>query len=297
MKPTHLLFVGCLVLAACDSKTTTPPDSQTSVQPPSVSLSLDQVLDAQPEAVKARYAYRHPKETLEFFGIKPGMTVVEVLPGDGWYSQILVPYLGSHGRLIGLDYDLDMWSNFDWVTDEFINNRNRWPDEWTAKAADWAGDAGGATAFAYPLSAIPDSFNGQVDAVLFIRALHNLYRYEISGAHLTRALDKALMLLKPGGVVGIVQHQASDDKSDEWADGSRGYLKKSLLIEHLQDAGFELVAESDINTNPLDQPGEEDSVWRLPPGLHTSRDNPEQQEAYKKIGESNRMTLLFRKPE
>ena len=90
---------------------------------------------------------------------------------------------------------------------------------------------------------------------------------------------------------------APEDAPDEWANGSAGYLKKSYVVEQFANAGFEMVAESDINVNPLDQPTTEDIVWRLPPTLMTSRDNPEAAEAYTAVGESTRMTLLFRKPE
>ncbi len=93
-----------------------------------------------------------------------------------------------------------------------------------------------------------------------------------------------------------MQHHARDEMSDEFADGNHGYLKKSLVIALAEDAGFEFVAESDINANPLDRPSEDDVVWRLPPTLGTSRDNPGLRAELEAIGESNRMTLKFRKP-
>ena len=102
-------------------------------------------------------------------------------------------------------------------------------------------------------------------------------------------------MLKDGGLVGVVQHRAPESASDEWANGSRGYLKQSAVIAMFEDAGFQLVARSEINANPKDQPGEEDIVWRLPPSLRTSQENPELREAMLAIGESDRMTLLFRK--
>ena len=114
---------------------------------------------------------------------------------------------------------------------------------------------------------------------------------------MTEALADAYGALRPGGIVGVVQHMAPEDADDAWADGSAGYLKKSAVIATLEGAGFELVAESDINVNPQDQPTAEDMVWRLPPTLYGSRDNPEQAAAMNAIGESTRMTLLFRKPE
>ena len=138
--------------------------------------------------------------------------------------------------------------------------------------------------------------HGSADAVLFIRALHNLSRFEDKGGFRTQALADANALLKPGGVVGVVQHMAPPGRSDDWANGSRGYLNKATLISQFEAAGFEFVASSEINRNPKDVPAEDDIVWRLPPSLNTSRDNPELREKYETIGESNRMTLLFRKP-
>ena len=104
-------------------------------------------------------------------------------------------------------------------------------------------------------------------------------------------------ILKPGGTLGIVQHHARDDMSDDFANGSRGYLKKGFVMAAAERAGFEFVAESDINANAKDQPSEEDRVWRLPPTLGTSADDPELRAELEAIGESNRMTLRFRKPE
>ena len=94
----------------------------------------------------------------------------------------------------------------------------------------------------------------------------------------------------------MVQHEAAEDADDAWANGSNGYLKQSFVIAVMTAAGFEFVEASDVNNNPLDQPGPEDIVWRLPPSLATSADDPQLREKYLAIGESTRMTLLFRKP-
>ena len=126
--------------------------------------------------------------------------------------------------------------------------------------------------------------------------MHNLARFEQADGFLTAAISDAFRVLKPGGVVGVVQHHARDDMPDEWADGNAGYLKKSYVVERMEAAGFEFVGSSDINANPNDQPGAEDIVWRLPPSLQTSQDDPELQAQMREIGESNRMTLKFRKP-
>ena len=96
--------------------------------------------------------------------------------------------------------------------------------------------------------------------------------------------------------MGVVQHHARDEMPDEWATGANGYLKKQFVIDQMEAAGFEFVAESDINANPKDQPTTEDFVWRLPPSLVTSREDPELRKKMLAIGESNRMTLKFRKP-
>ena len=256
---------------------------------------LDDILAAQPDEVQARYQYRHPKETLEFFGIEPGMTVVEALPGGGWYTKILLPYLGSEGKVIGADYAMDMWPLFDFATAEFLERRKTWTDSWTADAKDWGG-IDGADVSAFVLGSLPESMHGTADAVLLIRAMHNLARFESEGSFLTKAIKDSYDVLKPGGIVGIVQHHARDDMPDSWADGSNGYLKKEYIIKQMQSAGFELVADSDLNANPKDRPTSDEYVWRLPPGYDGSENNPQQRAKVDAIGESNRMTLKFRKP-
>ncbi len=253
------------------------------------------VLASQPDDVKARYRYRHPAETLGFFGIEPGMTVVEVLPGGGWYSQIIIPYLGAKGELIGANYAHDMWPLFGFFGEDFIAQMGTWVEDWPKEASTWA--PGAATVSAFEFGEMPEDMAGTADAMLFIRALHNLRRFESEGGYLGTALADALAVLRPGGIVGVVQHEARPEMSDEFASGANGYLKKAFVIEAFEQAGFEFVAESDINQNPKDQPSETDIVWRLPPSLNGAEENPEKQKAMEKIGESNRMTLKFRKPE
>jgi predicted methyltransferase len=256
---------------------------------------LDEVLAAQPAEVQARYVHRHTKETLEFFGIKPGMTVVEGLPGGGWYSKILLPYLGKDGALIGADYAPDMYPLFGFFSQERLDAKKTWVADWTEEANGWRME-GAATVSAFQFGSMPDEMKGTADAVLMIRALHNLARFEGNGGFLTAALRDAFDALKPGGVAGVVQHKARDEMPDEWADGSRGYLKQDFVIKHMEKAGFVFEASTDINNNPADQPTVDDIVWRLPPGYATSRDNPELRAQMQAIGESNRMTLRFRKP-
>ncbi|MFC1796104.1 class I SAM-dependent methyltransferase [Pseudomonadota bacterium] len=257
---------------------------------------LASVLAAEAEDVQARYVYRHPQETLEYFGIAPGMTVVEALPGGGWYTKILLPYIGQEGRLIGADYSGDMYPLFGFFSEEQLEAKKTFVTDFPAKAADWAGeDSTPVSAFVF--GAMPEEMKGQADAVLFIRALHNLARFEGEGGFLTAALQNAFDVLKPGGTAGVVQHQARDDMPDDWANGSKGYLKKDFVIAKMEAAGFEFVSSSDINQNEKDQPTDSDIVWRLPPSLATSRKDPELKAELTAIGESNRMTLKFRKPE
>ena len=259
------------------------------------SQRLATVLAAQSDDIKARYGARHPQGTLEFFGITPGMTVVEVLPGRGWYSPILVSYLGNEGMLIGADYPLEIWPNFSFGTEEFIAKRRGWVEEWPAKAQEWGGDDG-AAARALRIGMIPDDLNDSADAVLYVRAMHNLSRFDDKGGFFTAAMKDTMEVLKPGGVLGVVQHQAPAGQSAASTNGSRGYMDKEALIKRIEAAGFEYVGSSDINANPADVPSETDIVWRLPPSLMTSREDPELKSKYEAIGESNRMTLMFRKP-
>jgi predicted methyltransferase len=284
----HLLFpvIGCLLMACVHA----PQENKSASDD-----HLKAVLAAQSPPVQERYPARKPYETLTFFGVEPGMTVVEVLPGEGWYSKILVPYLGRDGKLIGVDYPSTIWAHFPFANEAFMTERKKWPARWTADAEQWAG-AQGAQAAAYALDDLPASLQGSVDMVLFFRALHGMARVESQGQFLTQALATTFNLLKPGGLVGVEQHEAREHMSDTWADGSQGYLKRSYVKEAMEKAGFEFVGESSINENPKDQPSEQDGVWRLPPSLSASKGNPKLQEEYKAIGESHRMTLLFRKP-
>jgi predicted methyltransferase len=256
---------------------------------------LASVLAAQPAEVQARYPYRHSAETLEFFGIAPGTTVVEALPGGGWYTKILLPYLGQDGSLIGADYSTRMYPLFGFFSEEQLKEKETWIADFTADATEWGG-ADGAAVGAFVFGSLPEDMKGTADAVLFIRALHNLARFESQGGFLSAALQNAFDVLKPGGTVGVVQHQAPDGMPEGWAGGQMGYLEKSFVITTMEAAGFEFVAASDINENPNDRPSVDDVVWRLPPTLMTSRDNAELKAEMEAIGESNRMTLRFRKP-
>lgn len=295
--PKILFVVLFLTIAACQEA---PKEAQReapdSAVAPAWKATLAEVLGAQPEETRARYVHRHPQETLEFFGVRPGMTVLEGLPGAGWYTKILLQYLGSEGTVIAADYPMEMWPNFAFGTEEFIAKRASWPADFLQNTAEWRGE-NGAQARTFVFGSMPADLAGSADVVFFPRVLHNLAYHDDKGGFLGMALQDAYTALKPGGVFGIVQHEARADVPDDWADGSRGYLKKSFVIEQVEKAGFEYVAESDVNTNEKDQPGADDVVWRLPPSLRGSRDDPERRAAMEAIGESNRMTLKFIKPE
>ncbi|NKI35624.1 class I SAM-dependent methyltransferase [Wenzhouxiangella sp. XN79A] len=255
------------------------------------------ILAAQPEAHKARHAARNPAETLLFFGIEPGMTVVEALPSGGWYSRVLLPYLGSEGRLIGANYPPKLFENFGFATEEFMADLATWVEDFPTDATEWcSGDC--ASVGAFFLGDRPAELDGTADAVLFIRALHNMARFQNEGVDdfLDQAFADALAVLKPGGVLGIVQHAAPDDADDGWTTGAAGYLTQAFVVARAEAAGFELEAASDINANPADRPVAGDVVWRLPPALGTSEEGSEERAALEAVGESNRMTLRFRKP-
>jgi predicted methyltransferase len=260
-----------------------------------MSAPLAAVLANQSGEVKARYQYRHPQETLDFFGVKPGTVVVEALPGGGWYSKILLEYLGEDGALIGADYARAMYTNFDFASEEFMERKKTWVTDWTAQAETMAGDTGTAVD-AFVFGSLPQEMHGSADTVLLIRALHNLARFEESGGYLSAALQDSFDVLRSGGIVGVVQHEARGDMPDDWANGNNGYLKKDFIVRTMESIGFEYMGSSPINQNERDQPTTDDAVWRLPPTLATSSDNAALREQMMAIGESNRMTLKFRKP-
>ncbi len=267
------------------------------VEAPSAEQLLDAALAAQDDEAKARYDARRPKETLQFFGIEPGMTVVDTLPGGGWYTKILLPYLGEEGTVVGADYAIDMWKLFGgFANEEFLTAKETWVETWTADAEAWRGE-GDASLAAFQFGALPDDMKGTADAVLLIRAMHHFNRFEDEGGFLTSGLADMFAVLKPGGIVGVVQHRAPEGNSDEWAVGNAGYVKQSQQIAAFEAAGFELVATSEINANSKDTPNEDEVVWRLPPSLGTSGDDEELRAQMIEIGESDRMTLKFRKPE
>ncbi|MEO0398736.1 MAG: methyltransferase [Pseudomonadota bacterium] len=244
-----------------------------------------------------RDQYRHPQETMAFFGVEPGMTVAEAQPGGGWYTRLLLPLLGADGGLIGVNYAPDMVVLFgDEVSEEFVEETRQWPSTWPATTEEWSKEGDAPIVGAYSFGAVDAAAAGSADVFLMIRALHNVNRYEANGGYRTTALKDAFDLLKPGGVLGVVQHAGPETNDDAWATGQNGYLKQSQVVAAIEAAGFEFVEASDVNANPKDQPTNEDYVWRLPPSLDGGSASEERAAAMKAIGESNRMTLKFVKP-
>ncbi len=250
------------------------------------------VLDRDAEQ-RARDKYRKPVQTLSFFHIESGMRVAEALPGGGWYSQIIAPYLGSEGALYGVNYNDDMWPLFGFFTEERMKAMRDRTEAFPSMVSEFTEQAIESDGFTFATA--PEELNGTLDRVLFIRALHNLSRFEEQAKTLSQALQTAHKLLKDDGLVGVVQHRADEASDDSWADGSKGYLKQSAVIDAFEMAGFELLASSELHSNPKDKPAESESVWRLPPTYSGSGEDEAKRQAMMEIGESDRMTLVFKK--
>lgn len=232
---------------------------------------------------RARDVYRHPVETLSFMRVSPQMKVGEYAPGGEWYSRLLGHYLGEQGRLVGLYFDPGSGP----FTPERQDGIRKGAEGYPADVAKFTGLPAERFA-AYTLDAVPESEKGTFDRVLIIRMMHNLMRWNIADSE----IKTMRALLKPDGLLGIVQHRAKADAPFSYADGSKGYLREADVIKFMEINGFELVAKSEVNANPKDSADWERGVWTLPPSL-TLKD--QDRAKYQAIGESDRMTLLFRK--
>ena len=295
MKTTGLLSAFALFLTACSSGTDSssesadpaPAETEVAAESPATSTSLADVIANERRAEKrARDQWRHPLETLTFFGIEPDMTIAEVLPGNGgWYTQILGPFTAAEGRLIGVTYPEALWSQMfsNWGPDRY----ERFGSDITqmGRYMSIEGVERSQPVLGYTIDAIPEEENGQADAILFFRAMHHLFRFD--EPLIDTALAEIFDLAAPGAVVGVVQHRAPEDADPDFANGNNGYVKQSAVIAAFERAGFVLEETSEINANPNDPV--DGMVWRLPP---SNTENPDAQA----IGESDRMTLRFRKP-
>jgi predicted methyltransferase len=226
-----------------------------------------------------RDRYRHPFETLSFFGVRPSDTVVEIWPGGGWYTEILAPYLASGGgRLLLATPDGQLGG----VTK--LQQANPALYGSLTAATFPAFDAGAAR--------VPD---GSADVVLTFRNVHNWrmgYQRPDKQDYSADAFRQIYAMLKPGGVLGIEDHRLPESASDE-RERTSGYIKVSTVRRLAEAAGFQLAATSEINANPKDTADWPDGVWTLPPSL---RLKDQDRERYLAIGESDRMTLKFVKP-
>ena len=230
---------------------------------------------------KQRDQYRHPKETLEFFGVKPGMTVVEIAPGGGWYTEILSPLLGPNGKLYAAHFD----PNSD--VEYYRNGRAKFERKMDVES-DIYGNVE-ITTF-QPPGIFDIAPEGSADAVLTFRNVHNWQR---GGREAVVDSFKAMFkALKPGGVLGVVEHRLPESM-EQGEKAASGYMHQSFVVEVAQEAGFELVATSEVNANPKDTADHPKGVWTLPPSLRLGDENKEK---YLSIGESDRMTLKFVKP-
>lgn len=233
------------------------------------------------EKNSARDEYRHPIETLEFFGFKPSMTVVEIAPGGGWYSEILAPAVKGHGVYYAAHFPAD--SEVGYYQRSLAGFKQKMSED--ARFSDVK-----LTEFA-PVSHLDIAPANSADLVLTFRNVHNWYmRQDEAGT--VAAFKSFYKALKPGGTLGVVEHRLPESRSDE-DQKSSGYMKQSVVIDIAKKAGFELVASSDINANPLDTADHPKGVWTLPPSLRLGEQDAAK---YKAIGESDRMTLKFKKP-
>jgi len=229
---------------------------------------------------KARDPYRHPVETLTFFGIRPGMTVVELNPGGGWYTEILAPALGPDGTLIAT------------ITDPEGD-----PEYYGTRLAQKMVERVGSNPEVYgnvqTVVWEPPEKNrlgepGSADAVVTFRNFHGWIRRDQA----TAVLGAAFEVLKPGGVFGVVQHRAPEGAELEaWVE--RGYVPEADLVALIESAGFQIEARSEVNANRFDTKDYPEGVWTLPP---TYRLGDQDRQRYRQIGESDRMTLKFVKP-
>jgi predicted methyltransferase len=276
-----LVAAGAALLAACASQPT--------AQAPHPTPKVDAVSAAIASAVasehrsaenRARDTHRHPLETLQFFGLKPDMTVVEVWPGPGgWYTEILAPLLAERGKLYaaqvapapGNPYITQTLKSF---ADKLAARQDLYGKvEITALG-------GGA-----PSSAIAPA--GSADLIVTFRNLHNWMSLGIA----KEAFEAMHVALKPDGILGVVEHRGNPAKPQDPRAAS-GYVNEEFAVELIQSAGFELLGRSEINANARDTKDHPQGVWTLPPDYRLgTRDR----ERYEAIGESDRFTLKFRK--
>ena len=246
-----------------------------------VDPALQAVIDGEHRSVvhKARDQYRHPGETLTWLGLKSHMTVVEITPGRGWYTEILAPYLKDNGTFYAAGYDRES----DRV---YMRNLNKMLDEMLTSNLDVYGTPT-ITELAPPHKTViaPE---GSADMVLTFRNVHNW----MSAGTADGVFSAMYTALKPGGILGVVEHRG-DPGTPQDPQARSGYVTEEAAIQMVEKAGFKRVAKSEVNANPKDTKDHPEGVWTLLPRLRLGQVD---QEKYLAIGESDRMTLKFMKP-
>lgn len=265
-------------------------ESETAAAEPA-KLSAEEALDLaiageqRSEEERARDQFRHPKETLLFFGVEPDMTIVEVWPGGGWYTNIIAPFLAKGGGVyIAAGLNPEASEGQARAVAEFAGKFANDPSLYgNVRQTILDGDA-------------PIASPGSADMVLTFRNVHNW----LAQGKAEENFKKFYEALKPGGVLGVVEHRAREDATAE-QEKSSGYVREATVIALAETAGFDLDSSSEINANPLDTKDHPYGVWTLKPTRRSSAvrgvEEPGFDRAkYDAIGESDRMTLKFRKP-
>jgi len=238
----------------------------------------------------SRNRYRHPVGTLTFLGLEDDMTVLEIWPGGGWYTEVLAPVIRHNGQYIVATYDVD-------VPDQ-PEYRYGLQESLLGKFSDRA-DIYDQVAIA-PFSPPQSASLGGADSIDLILTFRNTHGWVGDGIANTIFAEFA-RVLKPGGILGVVQHRAKDG-ADPMKSSEMGYVSEQAVIDLARKAGLYLEARSEVNANPADSRDHEGGVWNLPPGLSACRGIESEdemascREKFLAIGESDRMTLRFRKP-
>jgi len=234
--------------------------------------------DHRSAANKARDRYRHPNKTLSWLGIKPDMSVVEIFPGGGWYTEILAPYLKDKGLFYAAGSDPESSSRFSRKSAQAFKEKMASNDVY----------ANVKTTVLAPPEKITIAPAGTVDAVLTFRNIHNWMKAGTADD----VFNAMYTALKPGGILGVIEHRGNPEIEQDPKAGS-GYINQDYAIKLAEKAGFVFVSSSEINANPKDSKDHHKGVWTLPPTLAMKKKN---REKYLAIGESDRFTLKFIKP-
>ncbi|MCW8091501.1 class I SAM-dependent methyltransferase [Alteromonas sp. ASW11-130] len=233
---------------------------------------------------KQRDRYRHPEAVLKFFNIQNNSVVAEVAPGTGWYTRILAPLVKDEGKYIGLNHDPDFYAKRFPDNKEWADRLRSYPERLKEEPELYGSKAVGSW---IPITGKLPVEQASVDVVFISRTLHN---WQNQG-RIEEGLQQSWQILKPKGVLAIVQHRMADSYKGTREDAAKkGRFVESDLIALVEEQGFKLVEKSEINANPKDTADYEKGVWTLPPSLAMKDEN---RTHYLEIGESDRMTLKF----